>query len=890
MKILAAIVPALAFWVCTNPVSAFQADSLDTDSLLHRKKQYITKRVAKDPPVIDGKLDEGAWTLVEWAGDFIQRFPHAGKSPSKQTQFKILYDEKNIYVGIRAFEDPAKIIRRMSRRDGFEGDWVEVEIDSYNDNLTAWSFTASVSGVRGDEAITNNGDNWDSNWDPIWYFKTSQDDLGWIAEIRIPLSQLRFSEQDEHLWGIQIQRRHFGTDEISTWVYVPRNAPGWVHLFGDLTGLQGIKPQKQLEIQPYVLGSHETFAKEAGNPYATGKSSGFKAGLDGKVGITSNFTLDFTINPDFGQVEADPSVINLTGFQNYFSERRPFFIEGKNIVDFPLSQSIAWGDHNSDNLFYSRRIGHAPQYSPDLKDGEYADIPDNTTILGAVKLTGKTKKGLSVGMLESVTQEEKAEIAFGDSRREVTVEPMTNYFLTRVQQDFNKGNTQVGAMFTSVNRKLDEDHLRYLRKSAYTGGVDFIHNWKDRTWYLSGNAIFSNVNGTTEAITQTQESQEHLYQRPDVDYLEVDTTLTSLNGASATLKFGKGGNGHIRFQAGGTFRTPGLELNDIGFMRQSDAAYQFFWAGYQILKPTKLLRSFAFNINEWTNWDFGGHNTYAGANFNTHLNFKNYMNVGTGITHAEKNVSNTDLRGGPAIVYPSHSSFFYYFNSDRRKKLQGGFEHNILFSRHNYKNEHGFYGWLQFQPMNMLSLSLQPGYTVTKNEMQYVSTEDFSGSPRYILGRIDQDTYSLTIRLNVNITPDFTIQYYGQPFASNGVYKNFKHVTNSRADEYNDRYASYTPDQVTYVPGDETFDIDEDMDGQRDYSFSNPDFDFVQFRSNMVLRWEYIPGSTIFLVWSQFRTGDLHLDDHSLRTLSDELYDIVPRNIFFLKLSYRFVR
>jgi Domain of unknown function (DUF5916)/Carbohydrate family 9 binding domain-like len=871
------------------PLFAFRLDSLGTDSLL-RKKEYLTKRVQQAPPNIDGKLDDDAWQTVEWGGDFLQRFPDAGKAPSEQTEFKILYDEKNLYVAIRAFDDPDKIVRRMSRRDGFEGDWVEVEIDSYFDHLTAWSFTASASGVKGDEAITNNGDDWDSNWDPIWFVKTAIDDKGWIAEIRIPLSQLRFPEKREQTWGIQIQRRHFRHQEISTWQYVPRDAPGWVHLFGELHGLEGIKPQKQLEIQPYVLGKFETFEKEAGNPYATGRSSGFNAGIDGKIGLTSNMTLDFTINPDFGQVEADPSVINLTGFQNYFSERRPFFIEGKSIVDFPLSQSIAWGDHNSDNLFYSRRIGHAPQYSPDLGDNEYADIPDNTTILGALKLTGKTKSGLSIGVLESLTQKEKAEIASGDSRKEITVEPLTNYLLSRVQQDFNKGNTQIGGMFTAVNRKLEDDHLLYLHKSAYTGGIDFIHNWKNRTWYVSGNMILSQVRGTRESIKQTQESQEHLYQRPDADYFRVDSTLTSLSGYSGTLKFGKGGNGNIRFQLGGTFRTPGVELNDIGFMRQADAIYQFLWSQYQLQKPWKFLRSFSFNFNQWTNWDFGRNNTYVAANYNTHFNFTNFMSVGTGLTHAWRQVSNTDLRGGPALVYPSNTSFFYYFNSDQRKKLSLGFEHNITSSQYDYKNESAIYTWIQYQPLNALSISLQPGLTETKNEMQYVDTQDFQGTPRYILGRIDQNTFSMTVRVNLNITPNLTIQYYGQPFTSNGGYSNFKTVTDSRAENFFDRYHLYEEAQITFDQADNTYLVDEQGDGQTDYSFSNPDFDFVQFRSNMVLRWEYIPGSTIFLVWSQFRTGDLQLDDHSFGKLSNELFDIVPRNIFFLKVSYRFVK
>ncbi|HEY1005657.1 MAG TPA: DUF5916 domain-containing protein, partial [Sphingobacteriaceae bacterium] len=318
------------------------------------RKIYTTRKANPTPPVIDGKLNDPVWNEVPWGENFTQRQPVDNAPPSERTAFKILYDDRNLYVAIRAFDrSPGEIVRRMSRRDGFEGDWVEINIDSYNDKRSAFSFTASVSGVKGDEAISNNGDFWDSSWDPIWYLKTSVDDQGWVAEIRIPLSQLRFAEKEDQVWGLQVNRKLFRKEETSNWQYIPQNSTGWVHLFGELHGLKGIRQQKQIEIQPYVVASAQTFEKQPGNPFATGNQSDVTTGLDGKIGITSDVTLDFTINPDFGQVEADPSQVNLSAFETFFEERRPFFIESRNILDYPLTLSVAGGNYTSDNLFYS---------------------------------------------------------------------------------------------------------------------------------------------------------------------------------------------------------------------------------------------------------------------------------------------------------------------------------------------------------------------------------------------------------------------------------------------------------------------------------------------------------------------------------------------------------
>ena len=374
------------------------------------KRTYKTQRVSGGAPKIDGYIDSEIWDAVEWSGDFTQRYPNDGEAPSEQTAFKVLYDDNNLYILVRAYDsEPAKIVKRMSRRDGFDGDWVEIDIDSYFDKRTAFSFIASVSGVKSDMVISSDGNNWDDTWDPIWYLKTSIDSEGWIAEMKIPITQLRFSNnKEQQLWGIQLRRHFFRNDENSFWSYFSQDKSGWVRHNGELHGIKNIKPKRQAEISPYIVAKQENFDAEEGNPYkedGVDRSLGF--GIDGKFGITNDFTIDYTINPDFGQVEADPSEVNLTAFESYFQEKRPFFIENRNITDFRVSRG---GPFNQNNLFYSRRIGRAPGYYPDIDsdNDEYADVPNNTTILGALKLTGKTKKGLSIGIIESLAAEEKA--------------------------------------------------------------------------------------------------------------------------------------------------------------------------------------------------------------------------------------------------------------------------------------------------------------------------------------------------------------------------------------------------------------------------------------------------------------------------------------------------
>jgi hypothetical protein len=852
-------------------------------------KVYTTAFLQGAPPVIDGKGEDEAWNQVDWGGgNFTQMDPDAGAPATVQTKFKILYDARNLYVLVKNYDpDPSKIVSRMSRRDGFEGDWVEINIDSYYDKRTAFSFTSSVSGVKGDEYVSNNGDNWDASWDPIWYLDTSIDAEGWIAEFRIPLSQLRFADKPEHVWGIQVTRRFFRKQERSCWQYIPPNAGGWVHLFGELRGIHGIRPQRQLEIQPYVVTKTERFQKEEGNPFATGKLSTIDGGLDAKIGLTSDITLDLTVNPDFGQVEADPSQVNLTAFELYFQERRPFFIEGNNVLSFPVN------DFSSANLFYSRRVGRPPQGTVDTDPhgedhvDEYVKPIGQTTILGAAKITGKNKNGFSWGILESVTAEEKATIDSLGHRRRQTVEPLTNYFIARAQQDINKGNTLIGGMFTATNRRINDDHLSWLHDKAYSGGIDFMHMWKERKYYVSARALMSYVHGTAEAITLTQSSPGRFFQRPDNHHATLDSTRRSLTGTGGMLIAGKR-SGKLVFDFGMAWQSPELELNDVGYMSQTDILKQWLWIGYRIQNPTEIFRSQRYNFNQWENMDFDVRSTARGVNVNTHFQFKNYWSFSHGLSYETHTASNADLRGGPRILYPGSTNYWFYVGSDNRKKMWFNFNAEWQWGDQNYIHSSYFDVGINYVPINSLRISVTPSVSHSVNQMQYVTTESFGDETRYIVGEIDQAVVRVSFRATFMITPNLSIQYWGQPFGASGKYSRFKYISNSDAAQFTNRFVSIAPEQL--ISGEDGYEVDEDTDGNADYSIGLPDFNFGQFRSNMVLRWEYIPGSTFFLVWTQEMNGAFSDNNGAFHQRYAFNFDQKAHNIFLMKFTYRWVR
>ncbi|MCG8329637.1 MAG: carbohydrate binding family 9 domain-containing protein [Chitinophagales bacterium] len=843
----------------------------------------------EEKPAIDGHLDDKIWQIGTWETDFIQRQPNENAPPSEQTAFKILFDTRYLYIGIRMYDQtPGSINQRMSRRDGFEGDWVEVILDGNEDLRSAFSLTVTAAGVRGDKIISMNGANEDIFWNPIWSAKTNIDEQGWTAEMKIPFSQLRFGKSKSKTWGLQIRRKYFRNEETSVWQRVPLNVSGWVSEFGKLEGLQNVGAQKLLEIQPYVITSLKTVKKDAQNPFKSENIKRITAGIDGKIGVSNDLTLDFTINPDFGQVEADPSAIALDGFQLFFEEQRPFFVENKEILNYQFSTPKIGSIHNNDNLFYSRRIGGKPHANATLLPNEYADAPERTTILGAAKFGGKTQKGLSVGILEAITAKEYASVSDGTTDKAVLIEPLTNYFVSRVQKDFNNSNTFIGGILTVTNRDLDEKLEPLLHQNATTFGIDFFHQWNNRNYYVGANLVTSNVQGSKAAILKTQTSIPHLFQKVDASHVSVNPDKTSLTGTGGDIKIGKAGSGHLTFESGFTWRSPELELNDIGFMREADVIFNYTGVDYNFFEPFSVFRRATISYKHWVFTDFGGKLNYIDWDVEVSGVFRNNWKSNLGFFSQPHIYSRSLLQGGPRIKLPDQYGLWWGLGSDTRKQLS--FNYNGWTKTGNSDS----YFLLEnniaitYQPIDKLNISLSPRYTFINHRLQYINTAQTGNKQRYITARLDQKTFGLALRLNYTITPNLTIQYYGQPFVSSGKYDDFNFVQAPLANSHKEQLVFFNDRQISQNAGLTSYIIDENEDGSPDYQFSNPDFNFTQFQSNLVLRFEYKPGSEIFLVWSQNATDYGMPETRFIEDINQQLLKITPNNTFLIKMTYRF--
>ena len=852
-----------------------------------QKRIYYTKRIYAQPPAIDGKASDDVWNEVKWAGGFIQRKPYEGKQPQQQTNFKVLYDDDYLYFLVRSFDaEPEKIEQRVTRRDQFDGDWVEISIDSYLDSRTAFSFTLSAAGGKGDGAITDDGEDTDVNWDPVWDGATAIHKEGWDAEMRIPLSRLRFSEKDEHIWGLQIQRHIFRKEERSLWQFIPQKTGGWVSYFGELRGLTGLRPGRRIEIIPYTAGSLNHSKKIAGNPFADGLDSQLSAGLDSKIGVTSDLTLDLTVNPDFGQVEADPSVVNLTAFETFFVEKRPFFIEGQNILDFPLMNGN--GDFSNDRIFYTRRIGRQPQRKLTPGKSEFIDMPESSAIKAALKLTGKTDNDLSIGFLSAFTGREDAVIDLAGQRRKEAVEPQTNYSIGRIQKDFNQGNSSLGGMLTATSRDIANDRLRSLNHTAWTGGLDYRHQWQDKTYYLEARAAFSHIRGSTEAISNVQKSSAHYFIRPDAKHLEYNPGLTSLSGHGGMINVGRGGQKAIRFAFGTMWRSPGLELNDLGFMREADRIMQWGWVGYLKTEPFSFFRSMQLNFNQKVGLDFGGERLFAGGDLNGNVQLKNNWFIWAGIGRDGTSLSTSALYGGPAMKFPSKWKQWVVVETDRRRPVYLSMSSFNIWHNENNSGRYNVNFAATYQPVKAASIQISSFYVDEKENLQFIQKSEYNSDTRYLFGTIDRKTLGMVFRLNYSITPDLSVQCYVQPFVSSGAYSEFKRITDSRAAVYNNRFHLFTSREIKGMENKDGYAVDEDRDGRTDYTFQSPSYNQKQFRSNLILRWEYSPGSTAFLVWSQRRTGISSDGTFSFRNDLNDLFGLFPDDVFLLKISRYF--
>ena len=836
---------------------------------------YDTVRLQGKPPVVDGRLDDEAWrTQGEWAGDYRQQIPTEGAKPSQPTELKILYDDRYVYFAIRAYDDPDKVHRYPGRRDDFTGDIVGVCFDSYNSKRTGFEFDLTAGGSKIDLILGNGETEWDLTWDPVWDGKVAHDEKGWTAEFRVPLNQMRFGPQSEQVWGLHAWRWIDRNQEEEQWQLIPRQNTGRMHQLGELHGIRDLPHPRHLELLPHVVGRARAGPSVPGDA----ADAAGAAGLDAKLGLSSNFTLDATVNPDFGQVEADPSVVNLTAYETFYEEKRPFFLEGRKILSFPVEEE--------DQLFYSRRIGAPPSRSPFLAPEETTSLPDSTTILGAFKVTGRTDGGLSVAAMQAFTQKETVSVTSPLGRRDAVVEPLGSYTVGRLHKDWGKGNTSLGAMVTSSHRWVDDPALAFLPTQATTGGIDFTRHFADRSWVLEANGAFSHVSGDPQAIEALQTNAVHYYQRPDADHLGVDPRRTSLSGHGGSVRFGRSDSSRLRLLDHFHWYSPGLDLNDVGYLRQADLLANQVFLGWSEPKPNGAFRNYSVQLSREDHRDFGGLATFSATELEASGQFKNKWQAQGAVAY--KDVIDTRmLRGGPALRWHDYYETSLSVHSDPSRRISVSPSGGYSWARDDDSRAWNAGASVNVRPSNRFSLSGSVSYEWLKDTLQYVATADAGPSdPRWVLGRIDQDTWSFTFRVNVSITPELTIQYYGSPFVGTGRYDAFKRATDTLAQDNASRFRLYGPEEIAYSAGRNRYEVTEA--GGPSYSFPNPDFSFRQFRSNLVARWEWKPGSSLYVVWSQGRTSAAPSWEDSLGSNWNALWNAPPNNVFMVKLSYWF--
>ena len=818
---------------------------------------------------------------------FVQRDPDEGVPASEATEVRIAYDDEAMYIAAR-MHDRGTVTSRLGRRDmvNTSSDWFRVSLDSYYDRRSAFRFEVNPAGVRRDAAISGGSGDGDLAWDAVWDAAATIDADGWTAEMRIPFSQLRFTVADEQLWGLQLERLIDRRQELSMFSFTPKSEQGGVPAYGDLTGLRGLRPGRKLELLPYVL-SQGTFQPDSTNPFVGDSEMDAAAGLDARYRITSNITLTATANPDFGQVEVDPAVINLTAFETRFEERRPFFVEGAS--SFRFGGTVGGPSAAAASVLYTRRIGRAPQLGVGTSN---ADIPSTATILGAAKVAGKTASGWSIGVLNATTDAEHARYQdpLGATQRAL-VEPGTNYFVGRVNRELRRGQTQIGGIITTTNRGLPSETAAdaLLRESAYSGGLDFVHEWANRGWNLSGFLVGSRVAGSPTAILATQRSSTRYYQRPDAGHVGIDPTATSMSGVAGSVQMRKSAGLHWTSDSWIQFVSPGYEINDIGFLQRSDRRAFGNGITYNQRTPGKF----------WRDWRSTNYVNYA-QNFDgdtidhfywtrlamTHLS---YWQVDGSVWYEPERPDDRFTRGGPLANRPAVARYIGIVRSDVRKPITGSLEYNLVTDQAGSRNRY----WdlsMSVRTSPRWNLAIGPRFQHVFADAQYVTTvaDATMGATygaRYIFSRLDQTEVSLVTRLNYTFTPDLSFELYAQPLVSNGDYGTPREFQRPR--EYD--FKTYGEDIGTISQSDSHYLIDPDGEGPaRSFTVTDRSFTTRSLRGNAVLRWEYRPGSTLYVVWQQDRLNDEPMTDFEARRALASLFggDGHTNNVFAIKFSY----
>lgn len=865
-------------------VLAFQDGPADGVGNAARSGSRSALRTLQAVPVngaaieLDGRGDEAAWRSADVATDFVQFEPREGAPASQRTEARVLYGDRALYVHIKAYErHPEEIVGQLTRRDqSSHSDLLGVVVDSYFDRRTAFQFSVNPVGVKHDVYHFDDTAE-DSGWDAVWDVATAIDDDGWSAEFRIPYSQLRFGDDAQQTWGINFVREIARNEELALWSPTPRSANAIVSRFGELRGIRDLDTPSRLELLPYTLAGVERAPGDAENPFHRATEPLGQVGGDLKYGLTSDLTLDVTLNPDFGQVEADPAQVNLSAFETFLPEQRPFFVEGSSIFNFGLG--IGDGDGAAESLFYSRRIGRAPQGRADAH-GAFSDAPDRTSIHGAWKLSGKTSDGWSIGALHAATSEERARVApEGEPTYEEPIEPSANYGVLRVQRDFREGRSAVGVIGTGTRRDAATAAALKLRSEAYSGGVDFRHRFADERWELSGYLLGSHVTGSPDAISRTQRSPARYFQRPDAGHVTFDSTRTTLTGASANLSVSKVSGGYWRFATGLQTRSPGFEVNDLGFMNSADYLTHWGWLGYHRDAPQGPFRRWSLNLNAWNNWNYEGTGTGTGANVNGSAQLQNFWNVWGGVNQNFETLDPGMLRGGPMFRREAQTNFWGGLGTDGRKAVQLNMNGSGNVRPSSDSWAFNFSPNIRIRPSGRATFNIGTFVNRRVDDRQWVR-EIGTDAPHYLFARLDQTTVGTTVRVDYAFTPAVSLQLYAQPFVSAGRYESFKAVADPTAERYADRFRPLAPRR----DGDTHY-VDVDGDTTEE-SFGDPDFNVRQFRSNAVLRWEFRPGSTLFFVWSQGRDDSRSLGDFDFSRDMGDLFGIAPRNVFMVKLSY----
>ncbi|HEX2203943.1 MAG TPA: DUF5916 domain-containing protein, partial [Longimicrobium sp.] len=838
------------------------------------------------PVRLDGRLDDAAWAAATPITAFTQRDPEEGRPASEATEVRIVYDADALYVSAR-LHDRGPVTAPLARRDteGLASDWFGVMLDSRHDHRTAAGFWVNPAGVRNDAAGSD--DAFDLSWNAVWEAETAVDSAGWTVEMRIPLGQLRFDPAGGGTWGLQLQRIIARRNEYAYSAFVPKSERGGVAAYGHLEGLAGVSPGQRLEVVPYTVARTER-VDPGGNPFRSGAEYGASFGADLRYRLTPGLVLDATLNPDFGQVEGDPSEVNLSAFETQRAERRPFFVEGASLFEFGRG-SIGPGAVNR-GLFYSRRIGRRPQLGAPVDE---ADVPQTATILGAAKLTGRVG-GWSVGVMDALTQEERAlwRDESGALQRSV-VEPFTHYLVGRALRESRGGQTWVGGVGTAVNRRLEGEPAAELRRAAYVGGVDFGHEFASRAWRLSGWLAASRVEGTPEAIEKAQRAPMRYFQRPDAAHLEVDTAATSLSGWGGQLQLSRQAGEHWRGDAFVSVATPGYEINDLGFQQRADARLVGGRVIYLENTPGRLFRSYRLEGFGFAFANGAGERVGNNLFLGTDWQLSNYWRVILNGAYSLAGHNDRLTRGGPLAQWPGERRVYTEVQSDGRKPLTLAAG---AYYRHAERGNGGErMGWMRvgLRPSPRWSVSVSPQLTRLRSGSAYVATVDdplaeATFGRRYVFADLDQTTLSLDARLNWTFTPSLSLQVYAQPFVSAADYGRYKELARPGALDF----AVYGEEQGTIRPGAEGFVVDPDGAGPAGEfavaeDWNRRDFNLRELRGNAVLRWEWRPGSTLFLAWQQSR-DDRDEGRGTFRPGRDgsALFGAAPDNVFVLKVSY----